>query len=207
MKDCTGRELWRAVERWQSPHGVLPRVIGVTSLIRREGRSTVAASLARSAADSGRRVALLDADLDNPRLSSSLETQIATYWTDCVFHGAALDEAAVHSVSDHLTVFPLGAPDRQSPLDWSALETLELFHSLRPHFDLIVIDLGPLTEVLRRGLQGGADSPLDGTILLRDVRITGADQVLLIARELHQAGLPIVGVVDNFNESVADEQP
>jgi Mrp family chromosome partitioning ATPase len=207
MKDCTGRALWRAVERWQSPHGVMPRVIGVTSLIRREGRSTVAASLARSAADSGRRVALLDADLDNPRLSASLETQIAAYWTDCVFQGASLDEAAVHSVSDHLTVFPLGAPDRQSPLDWSSPEILELFQSLRPHFDLIVLDLGPLTEVLRRGLQGGGDGPLDGTILLRDVRITGADQVLLIARELHQAGLPIVGVVDNFNETVAEEQP
>ncbi|MFO0817242.1 MAG: hypothetical protein U1A77_04835 [Pirellulales bacterium] len=207
MKDCTGRALWRAVERWQSPHGVMPRVIGVTSLIRREGRSTVAASLARSAADSGRRVALLDADLDNPRLSASLETQIAADWTDCVFQGASLDEAAVHSVSDHLTVFPLGAPDRQSPLDWSSPEILELFQSLRPHFDLIVLDLGPLTEVLRRGLQGGSDGPLDGTILLRDVRITGADQVLLIARELHQAGLPIVGVVDNFNETIAEEQP
>lgn len=141
--------------------------------------------------------------MESPRLSLALELGIDTAWTDCAQHHKSLSEAAVRTVADDLVLFPLTTESRMSPLSWNSPGTLELFRQLRSHFDLIVVDLGPLTDVLKRGLQGGDDSPLDGTVLLRDVRITGADQVLLIARELHHAGLNIVGVVDNFNESDA----
>lgn len=203
MRDATGQDLFGAIERWRQSSEACAQVVGVTSLIRREGRSTVAASLARAAAGAGRRVALLDADLESPRLSLALELGIDTAWTDCAQHHKSLSEAAVRTVADDLVLFPLTTESRMSPLSWNSPGTLELFRQLRSHFDLIVVDLGPLTDVLKRGLQGGDDSPLDGTVLLRDVRITGADQVLLIARELHHAGLNIVGVVDNFNESDA----
>ncbi|MFO0870188.1 MAG: cellulose synthase operon protein YhjQ/BcsQ [Pirellulales bacterium] len=201
MHGATGGALAQALEDWRKNHPTTTGVVGVTSLIRREGRSTLAACLARSAAHSGQRVALLDADLESPRLSATLELDLETGWTDTVLHGAALTEAAVRSVTDRLVVFPLAPTARLSPLSWSAAATNELFQALRDHFDLVVVDLGPLTDVLKRGLQGGSDGPLDGTIILRDVRITGADQVLLIARELHQAGLHIIGVVDNFHEA------
>jgi Mrp family chromosome partitioning ATPase len=221
LRDASGPELLAAIARWRStlsggtaPNAgaavnsgaddarewPAPLVLGVTSLIRREGRTTVVAGLARAAVAAGLRVALLDADLENPRLSAAAEVAIDATWVDCVVGDAPLSEAAIRCSADGFHLFPLGVAAKQSTFHWNAPSGLRMFRSLRRHFDLCLLDMGPLTDALKRGLQGGADSPLDGVLLLRDVRITGADQVLLIARELHQAGLPIVGVVDNFND-------
>ncbi|MFO0904529.1 MAG: hypothetical protein U0939_16110 [Pirellulales bacterium] len=200
MSAAMGHDLLHAIADRLEQSADRGNVVAITSLIRREGRSSVAASLARAAAQSGLHVALLDADLENPRLTAQLDLQLDVSWVDAVLHGAVLPEAAVRSVQDHLSVFPLTPEARSAALSWSDDSTVALFNLLRAHFDLVVADMGPLTEVLKRGLQGGSGGPLDGTVLLRDVRITGADQVLLIARELHQAGLHVVGVVDNFHE-------
>lgn len=210
LRDESGPELLAAIARWRAAtQGGLadgqtwpgPLVLGVTSLIRREGRTTVSAGLARAAVAAGLRVALLDADLENPRLSSAAEVAIDATWVDCVVGDAPLGEAAVNCPANGFHLFPLVGSAKQSTFHWNAPSAVRVFRTLRRHFDLCLLDMGPLTDALKRGLQGGADSPLDGVLLLRDVRITGADQVLLIARELHQAGLPIVGVVDNFNDS------
>jgi Mrp family chromosome partitioning ATPase len=210
LRDESGPELLVAIARWRSAmqggpadeeRWPGPLVLGVTSLIRREGRTTVAAGLARAAVAAGLRVALMDADLENPRLSSAAEVAIDATWVDCVVGDAPLSEAAIRCPADGFHLFPLGGSARHSAFQWNAMAALRMFRALRRHFDLCLLDMGPLTDALKRGLQGGVDSPLDGVLLLRDVRITGADQVLLIARELHQAGLPIVGVVDNFNDS------
>ena len=210
LRDESGPQLLAAIARWRvalygsstdAHEWPAPLVLGVTSLIRREGRTTVAAGLARAAVAAGLRVAIIDADLENPRLSSAAEVSIDATWVDCVVGDSPLSEAAIHCPADGFHFFPLGASAKQTTFHWNAPAALKTFRTLRRHFDLCLLDMGPLTDALKRGLQGGADSPLDGVLLLRDVRITGADQVLLIARELHQAGLPIVGVVDNFNDS------
>ena len=210
LRDESGPELLAAIARWRvalygggasEQEWPAPLVLGVTSLIRREGRTTVAAGLARAAVAAGLSVALVDADLENPRLSAAAEVAIDATWVDCVVGDAPLSESAIRCPADGFHLFPLGGAAKQSTFHWNAPAALRTFRTLRRHFDLCLLDMGPLTDALKRGLQGGADSPLDGVLLLRDVRITGADQVLLIARELHQAGLPIVGVVDNFNDS------
>ena len=201
MSSAMGLDLLKAVDDRLEKIAGRGQVVAITSLIRREGRSSVAASLARAAAEEGLRIALLDADLENPRLTAQLDLQLDVCWVDAILYGAPLTEAAVRSVDDRLVVFPLTPEAKASELNWSAAATVALYEQLRTIYDLVVVDMGPLTEVLKRGLQGGADGAIDGTILLRDIRITGADQVLLIARELHQAGLNVVGVVDNFHEA------
>ena len=47
-------------------------VLAVTSTYRGEGRSTVAMNLARAAAQAGLQVALIDGDLENPTLATTL---------------------------------------------------------------------------------------------------------------------------------------
>src|SRR4029077_3222976 len=48
------------------------KVIGVTSTVAGEGKSTIAANLAQLIAHSGKQVILLDGDIRNPSISRSL---------------------------------------------------------------------------------------------------------------------------------------
>ena len=58
----------------QSPN----KVIGVTSSLPHEGKSTIAASLAQIIAQAGKSVILIDCDLRNPSLSRALAPNAAS---------------------------------------------------------------------------------------------------------------------------------
>ena len=120
------------------------KVIAIVSTSREEGRSTLALSLARSAAVAGSRVALLDADGTNPELARRLGLESPCDWQEAKRQRQSLAEAAVASIEDGVTLFPLTVPrdTLSGRLDDPLLG--EVLQELKQHFDLVVIDTQPL---------------------------------------------------------------
>ncbi|MGB7325967.1 MAG: P-loop NTPase [Rubripirellula sp.] len=168
------------------------RTMLVTSVNKGEGRSSVAIGMAMAAAASGARVALLDADIDDPTLADDLRLELEHGWLDTLRSGLSVKEVAVYAVEDAVTLIPLVGVNPQRPA--TADEVAQLVESLRERFDLVVID-GPAGDSV--SLQPFATS-IDSAIIVRDSLRTTSDDVESFASWLTRSGVQGVGMVENF---------
>ncbi len=164
----------------------------ITSNQAGEGRSSVAIGIAMAAAASGIRVALVDADIEDPTLAEELRLDLQYGWVDTVRGGLPIKEIAVHAVEDGVTLVPLMAPQGQTAA--TPYEVTQLIESLQNSFDLILID-GP--SALSSSIQQIAMA-VDSAILVRDVTRTDQSMVNQLSDQLYRAGIRGVGVVENF---------
>ena len=171
-----------------------PQVLLVTSPEIGSGKSFISANLAVVAAQAGRRVLLIDADLrrpqvhtylglgDGPALGAGMEAENLVYWNTVV-----------------PGLFALTAREpAQSPEDlWSLEQSAKLLAGLRTTFDFIIIDAPP-------GLLA-ADAAViaphcDAALLVASADRTHADALTQVAGELAASGLSQIGAVLNrFN--------
>ncbi|QDT02694.1 Septum site-determining protein MinD [Rubripirellula lacrimiformis] len=168
------------------------RTMLVTSVQRGEGRSSVAIGIALAAAASGVRVALVDADIDEPTLADDLRLDLEFGWLDTVRCGLPIREVAVHAVEDSLTLIPLVDVERAQTA--SAEEISLLVEDLRDRFDLVVID-GPAGDSSRLR---PFTTAIDSAIIVRDGKRTNQAAVESFASRLTRSGVQGVGMVENF---------
>lgn len=123
------------------------RVIGVTSPVQGEGKTTLACNLAIALAEAGWQVLLVDADLRRSRLSRYLRLDPGPGLTD-VLIGDLDPEDAVQPWGDlPLLVLPAGSvPVNPSELLGSR-SMAELLLHLRGMADIVVVDTAPLLAV------------------------------------------------------------
>ncbi len=173
------------------------RVLAVTSTDRLEGRTTLALSLARTAARAGTRVALVDADAANPELARRLGMEAPCDWREVVSRGEPLSEAAVASLDDHVTLFPKTFPmdDESNSFDEVLLASVR---ELGKHFDLVVVDLPPVALGNMPGKGVLEPCPIDMVVVMRNVRATSQEQTMATVSSLRRLGVRAVGVVENF---------
>jgi succinoglycan biosynthesis transport protein ExoP len=131
-------------------YGTSNKVIGITSALPNEGKSTVSEALAQTAAQSGSRTLLIDGDIRNPSLTARL-TPAAQYGSIEVLLGK-LDwrDAVWIDPQTNLHFLPCVVASRFSnSSDVLASPQMErLFQQLREHYDRIVLDLSPLAPVI-----------------------------------------------------------
>jgi succinoglycan biosynthesis transport protein ExoP len=126
------------------------RVIGITSALPNEGKSTVAAAFAQLMAHGGARVVLVDCDLRNPSLTRSL-APAATHGLLEVLEGVASLENVIWTDADtQLTFLPAVFKSRlpHTAEILSSEPMRKLFDSLRDRYDYVVVDLSPLSPVV-----------------------------------------------------------
>lgn len=126
------------------------KVIGITSALPNEGKTTIAASLAQLIGHSGKSVIVVDCDLRNPSLSASLAPDAAAGIVEVIYGTRTLDETIWHDPKTNLAFLPAV---RRGPLlhtseILSADATRKLFDRLRASYDYIIVDLPPLTPVV-----------------------------------------------------------
>ncbi|EMI54824.1 tyrosine-protein kinase family protein [Rhodopirellula sallentina] len=164
------------------------RTISITSTKPGEGRSTVAIGLALSVAFSGLRVALVDADREGVKIASDLHLDLDHSWTDAIRGNTALEEVAVSSDADAMTLLPL--LERNGDAPFQSEELREMLATLRKSFDMVIVDCGPSSI---------ADSVLcDTSLIVRDMQRTKALEVETLALSLRRNGISGVGVIENF---------
>lgn len=164
------------------------RTISITSTKPGEGRSTVAIGLALSVAFSGLRVALVDADREGVKIATDLHLDLDHSWPDAIRGNTPLEEIAVASDADALTLLPLLERNGEAP--FQSEELREMLVRLQKSFDIVIVDCGPSSI---------ADSVLcDTALIVRDMQRTKALEVETLALSLRRNGLSGVGVIENF---------
>jgi Mrp family chromosome partitioning ATPase len=175
-------------------------ILAVTSTRRGEGRTTLALCLAKAAAAAGVKVALVDADLENPQLVNELGVEAAAGWHDVVLNKQPLSEAAIVSLEDRFTFFPW--------LENSGLKSLNdpqvtrVLRAIAAEHTLVVLDLGPVPGRETQLFEDGEACPIDAAILVRDVRWTSALEAQRVAGQLMALGAGSVGIAENFGPRV-----
>jgi polysaccharide biosynthesis transport protein len=126
------------------------KVIGVTSSIPNEGKSSIAASLALLMAQVGARAILVDCDLRNPTLSRKLAPNADRGLLDVIVGTTPLEDAIWRDASTNLAFLPAGVKNRlaNSSEILAAESTRMLFSNLRSKYDYVVVDLSPLMPIV-----------------------------------------------------------
>lgn len=126
------------------------RVIGVTSAVPNEGKTTIAASFALLVAQGGARVVLVDADLRNPSLSRALAPNANCGIVEVISGKASLEEVMWKDASTNMAFLPAFTPFRlaNSSEILASDRTVRLVERLSQSYDYVVIDLSPLVPVV-----------------------------------------------------------
>jgi capsular exopolysaccharide synthesis family protein len=174
------------------------RVIAVTSAVAGEGKSTVAANLAVTLEQSGRRVLLISADLRKPAVETMLEVPTKPGLVEVLSREVPLEET-LHPVG-RLTVMPSGR-HHSSPTDLLQAPTMRtILEQARLSYDVTILDTPPVlavADVL------GLASMVQGIIMVVAVAETSEAQVADAADQLRASGGNLLGVVLNRSGSNA----
>jgi len=126
------------------------KVIGFTSALPNEGKSTVATALAQLAAQVGGKVIVVDGDLRNPSLSRRFAPNAMLGITDVLSGSHSLDDVTWTDRLGGMTFLP--ASSRSRLLHTSEVLASEptrmLFDELRQRYDYTIVDLPPLAPLI-----------------------------------------------------------
>ncbi|WP_454630066.1 polysaccharide biosynthesis tyrosine autokinase [Bradyrhizobium cenepequi] len=133
-----------------NPSKASNQVIGITSALPNEGKTTIAASLAQLIAHSGKSVIIVDCDLRNPSLSATLAPKATAGIVDVVSHGRQIDETIWRDPKTNLAFLPAVSetPVLHTSEMLAADPMRKLFDQLRSTYDYVIVDLPPLTPLV-----------------------------------------------------------
>lgn len=130
------------------------QIIGITSTLRNEGRSTISAYLAQKEAKNGKRVILLDCDFRVMKLTQAFAKQ-SPIGIHEILMGDASREKAFKYNSAGFAFLGAGSAPFSATNDIFVLEkTRHLFEELRKNFDYVILDLPPVETAAGVGSVG-----------------------------------------------------
>jgi capsular exopolysaccharide synthesis family protein len=125
-----------------------PRVLQITSTLPGEGKTTIAMTIAASAAQSGLKTLLVDADLRHPSASRYFKADKRVGLVDYLVGAAELKDALVFNDELSLYVLPSGAKTQNPPDLLGSDRFKALIEALKSQFELIVLDTPPMGPVV-----------------------------------------------------------
>ncbi|RXG91450.1 AAA family ATPase [Bradyrhizobium vignae] len=133
-----------------SPAKTPNQVIGVTSALPNEGKTTISASVAQLIGHSGKKVIIVDCDLRNPSLSARLVPKAVDGIIEVMNGDRSLEDVVWRDPRTALAVLP--AVQRGPVLHSSELLSdgaiCKLFDRLRQSYDYVIVDLPPLSPLV-----------------------------------------------------------
>lgn len=126
------------------------KIIGFTSSVPNEGKSSIALAVARLAALTGARTLLIDCDLKNPSLSRLLSPKPACGLLEVTRGQSTLEKAVWLDQATNMKFLPsvMKARLAHSSEVLSSALTRKFFESLRPSYDYIIVDFSPLMPIV-----------------------------------------------------------
>lgn len=173
-------------------------VIGVTSSMRGEGKSTTAVNLSYVLAEKGSKVLLIDADLRIPSIAKKLEIETSPGLTDLLRgKGALISDLRSHLLNNWF-ILPSGdiPPNPSELLGSRRMENM--LNQLRKLFDYIVIDLPPVNIVSDAV---SISSLISGMIVVIREEYTEKKELERCFRQLKLSNVNILGCVMNEAKS------
>ena len=173
-------------------------VIGVTSAMRGEGKSTTAINLSYVFAERGSKVLLIDGDLRIPSIAKKLDIESSPGLADLLRgKGAQVSEFKSHLLSNWF-VLPSGdIPPNPSELLGSN-RMKNVLDQLREVFDYIIIDLPPVNIVSDAV---SISSHISGMIVVIREEYTEKKELEHCVRQLKLSNVNVLGCVLNGAKS------
>jgi capsular polysaccharide biosynthesis protein/Mrp family chromosome partitioning ATPase len=190
------------------PHTHPIKTVLVTSAVSGEGKTSVALGLARAAAaNSERKVILVEADLRRPSLEQRLGLSRSPKGLIAALHSGEDPLRLLCSPIPELERFFSLLPSGPAPLNATSLmhptRLAEIFETLAANADLVVIDSAPLLPVAdTRVLIDGID--VDACLIVARAGVTERDQARRARLVFERRPLEAVGLVVNTLSEVAN---
>jgi polysaccharide biosynthesis transport protein len=133
------------------------KVIGITSSLPDEGKSTIAGALALLAADAGAKVILVDCDLRNPQLSDNLTPNAKVGLLNVIAGDKSIEQSVITDEATGLAFLPAGLSSKGRTHYRSRARSNELigsdvvrkmFEHFREKYDYVVVDLSPIAPIV-----------------------------------------------------------
>ena len=177
-------------------------MIGITSALPREGKSTIAAALAMLSAHTGARVIVVDCDLRNPSLSRTLAPDALAGMIEVIAGERTLEDVIWKDPKTGLSVLPTVSkrPLIHTSEILSAAPTRLLFEKLRASYDYVVVDLPPLVPIVDARAGGHL---VDGLILVVEWASTRTDVVQQALHAAPNLQAVLIGAVVNKTDMKA----
>jgi polysaccharide biosynthesis transport protein len=172
------------------------KVVGFTSSMPEEGKSTTAMAVALLAAQANARVILIDCDLRNPSLSRHVAPRATIGLLDVLSGNAAWDDAVCRDPVTNLAFMPavVKTPLANSSEFLASDDMKKFFERLRDHFDYIVVDLSPLVPIVD---VRSALSFVDAYVLVIEWGTTAIEAVERAVHSAKAVSDKVIGVVLN----------
>jgi capsular exopolysaccharide synthesis family protein len=172
-------------------------IIGVTSVLPGEGKSTVAAALAFHMKQRLDRVLLVDCDMRNPYLSRLLSPKAHSGLSELTKGDVSRDDAVLNGATENINFLPARSDRRNghnAPALVDSLNMRDAFAGLRRQYDLIFLDLPPLAPVV--DARAIADL-IDGYLLVVEWGQTKTDLVQHALAHAKQLNDKLIGIALN----------
>ncbi len=172
-----------------------PKIIVVTSSVSGEGKTTTAINLALVLAQSGQRVALIEADLRRPRVVRYLQLIGGAGLTNILAGKASLSELLQPWGDGKLSVLASG-PNPPDPSELLGSEHMSrLLDELRDSHDYVIIDAPPLLPVTDAAVLAVL---ADGVVLVTRWGMTKREQLRAAATTVQLLEAKVLGTVLNM---------
>lgn len=183
--------LYNRVRAYEAPI----RSIVVTSSSSGEGKSTVAANLAKIAAQAGMRVLLVDADVRYPQIHKILGLVNTQGFSEVLSQGLNLDDVIGQAPAEE-NLFVVTAGDAPfNPTKLFSSQRLETFVDFaQAKYDLVVYDTPPILGLLDTNFLA---THTDGILLVVGLGKTDRSSVDKALEELKAGRVPVLGTVAN----------
>lgn len=173
-------------------------VIGVTSSMRGEGKSTTAVNLSYVLAEKGNKVLLIDGDLRIPSIAKKLKINDSFGLADLLKSKSAQTFEFQSHILENWYILPSGnIPPNPSELLGSS-RMKNILSKLREMFDYIIIDLPPVnlvSDVI------SISSLITGMIVVIREEYTEKKELERCFRQLNMSNVNILGCVMNESKS------
>ena len=168
------------------------RVVLVTSTIASEGKSSVVEGLATLSALAGRRVLVIDADMQNPTLHGRFGLANVVGLSEVLTGSIEIDDGIEFDPTTGLYFMSRGhsVPNPDDLLGSDAMEVL--LRTARRQFDLVIIDSAPVSSV------GDAliiTPRVDGVLFVVEWERTHREMVIQSLRDIYEIGENVLGLV------------
>ena len=176
------------------PHSEKCHVVGVTSSMRGEGKSTTAINLSYVLAEKGSKVLIIDGDLRIPSVAKKLQIKATPGVTNLLMDQISDIEQFKSSLLDNWYIVPAGdIPPNPSELLGSE-RMKELLEELKEKFDYIIVDLPPVNIVS----DALSISPLiSGMVVVIREEYTEKKELTRCMRQLSLSNVKVLGCVLN----------
>jgi succinoglycan biosynthesis transport protein ExoP len=176
----------------------------ITSPAAGDGKSTVAANLAIALAQTGQRVAVIDADLRKPSIHKLFRLSQRVGTTTVLLDRAGIHDAIQHPDPDLPDVLTSGQlpPNPSELLGSRRME--ELLAELKAAYEVVLVDCPPLLPVTDPMV---VSRFADGVFLVIRAGVTTRDQAEAAKAACLKAGAKMIGAVLNASPVIEGDQP